>query len=144
MIFDSTNLFSDAQAITVSAASTNIIDLGLTQTPKHAKNALTRDIGKGKPIDVRIQVVETFLSTVTVTVGVQTCAVEGFGSGVVTVLSSPAVPVASLKAGYVFPIQWVPRGTLLQYLRLYYTVATTATAGKITAGFVFANEEIDI
>ena len=33
MIFDKQNLFSDAQAITADAASTNVIDLGPTGTP---------------------------------------------------------------------------------------------------------------
>lgn len=144
MIFDSTNLFSDAQAVTVTAASTNVIDLGATDTPKHAANAITRDIGKGRPIDLRIQVVETFATLTSVTVAVQTDTVEGFGSAV-TVLSSPAVPLATLVAGYVFPIQWVPRGTLSRYVRLNYTVVgTAATAGKLTAGFVFASEERDV
>lgn len=144
MIFDSTNLFSDAQAITDTAASTNVIDLGATDTPKHAVNAITRDLGKGRPIDLRIQVVEDFATLTSLKVGVQTDSAEGFGSAV-TVLESPAVVAASLLAGYVFPIQWVPRGTLSRYVRLYYTVAgTTATAGKVTAGFVFASEERDV
>lgn len=144
MIFDSTNLFSDAQAVTSSAASTNVIDLGATDTPKHAANAITRDIGKGRPIDLRIQVVTDFATLTSLTVAVQTDTVEAFSSAT-TVLESEAVPVASLVAGYVFPIQWVPRGTLERYVRLYYTVAgTAATAGAVTAGFVFDSEERDV
>lgn len=144
MIFDSTNLFSDAQAVTVTAASTNVIDLGATDIPKHAANAITRDMGKGRPIDLRIQVVESFAALTSLKVSVQTDTVEGFGSAV-TILESPAVALASLVAGYVFPIQWVPRGSVGRYLRLNYTVAgVAATAGKITAGMVFASDERDI
>lgn len=144
MIFDSTNLFSDAQAITDTAASTNVIDLGERDTPKYAANAITRDLGKGRPIDIRVQVVTAFATLTSLAVAVQTDDAENFGSAV-TVLSSPAVPVASLVAGYVFPIQWVPRGTVGRYLRLNYTVVgTTATAGAVTAGLVFASEERDI
>lgn len=144
MIFDSTNLFSDAQAITASAVSTNVIDLGATDTPKHAANAITRDLGKGRPIDLRIQVVTDFATLTSLVATVQTSVDEAFSSPV-NVLASPAVPVASLVAGYVFPIQWVPRGTLLRYVRLNYTVAgSNATAGAVTAGFVFASEERDV
>lgn len=144
MIFDSTNLFSDAQAVTASAASTNIIDLGVTDTPQHAVNAITRDIGKGRPIDMRVQVVTTFNTLTSIVVGIETDDNTGFSSAT-TVLSSPAVLLASLVAGYIFPLQWVPRGTLERYVRLYYTVAgTSATLGKITAGFVFGNDERDV
>ncbi|MGL4198041.1 MAG: Bbp16 family capsid cement protein, partial [Allorhizobium sp.] len=44
MIFDTTNLFSNAQAVTATAGSTNTIDLGPIAT------GVTRDIGKGTKI----------------------------------------------------------------------------------------------
>lgn len=144
MIFDSTNLFSDKQAITASAASTNVIDTGARDTPKHAVNAITRDLGKGKPIDMRVQVTTDFATLTSLTVTVETDDDEAFGSAD-TVLETQAIPVASLVAGYVFPIQVVPRGTLKRYVRLNYTVGgSNATAGAVTAGFVFANDEQDI
>lgn len=144
MIFDSTNLFSDDQAITASAASTNVIDLGATQTPKNAANALTRDIGKGTPIPLRIQVTTAFATLTSLTVSVQTDDNSGFSSAA-TVATTPAIAVASLVAGYVFPLTVVPRGTLERYVRLYYTVAgSSATAGTVFAGFTFANEERDV
>ena len=145
MIFDSTNLFSDDQAITASAVSTNVIDFGATQTPQHAANAITRDMGKGTPAHLRIQVTADFATLTSLAVAIQTCAVEGFGSGVATILSSPAVPVADLKAGYVFPLQIIPRGSVLRYMRLNYTVAgDNASAGTVLGGLVFGNEEMDI
>ena len=77
---------------------------------------------------------ETFATLTSLKVGVQVDNDVSFGSPK-TVVESPAVAAADLKAGYKFPIVWVPRGTDERYLRLYYTVAgSDATAGKITAG----------
>ena len=36
MLMDLQSMFSDKQAITVTAASTNVIDFGAAGTPKHA------------------------------------------------------------------------------------------------------------
>jgi hypothetical protein len=144
MIFDSTNLFSDSQAITASAVSDNVIDLGVTQTPKHAANAITRDIGKGTPIELRVQVTEDFATLTSLVASIQTSDDEAFTSPV-TVLSSPAVPAADLAAGYVFPLTMVPRGTMKRYVRMNYTVAgSDATAGAVLAGFTFANDQRDV
>lgn len=145
MIFDSTNLFSDAQAITDTAVSTNVIDFGVAQTPKHAANAITRDVGKGTKAKLRVQVVEDFATLTSLKVAVQVSDAENFGSGVVTLLETEAVPVADLDAGYVFRLESIPRGADKRYMRLNYTVAgTTATTGKVTAGLVFDNEERNI
>lgn len=144
MIFDSTNLFSDAQAVTASAVSTNVIDLGPTKTPQHGVKDITRDIGKGTPIYMRAQVVEAFATLTSLTLTLQTSVDEAFTSPQ-DVLASPAAVAASLLPGYVFPLTVVPRGTLLRYVRLSYTVGgANATAGAVTAGFVFGNEERDV
>jgi len=143
MIFDATNLFSDAQAVTASAASTNVIDLGAAQTPKHGAQAVTKDLGKGNPVGIRIQVVEDFATLTSLAVALQKDTVEGFGSPE-TVISLATVAAADLVAGYVFPLETLPRGADQRYLRLNYTVTgSNATAGKITAGLVFANEQLN-
>lgn len=59
MIFDATLLFSDAQAITADAASTNYIDLGATGVP-FGGVALARDIGPGTPIPISVTVGAAF------------------------------------------------------------------------------------
>lgn len=142
MIFDETNLFSDDQAITASAASTNHIDLGATGTPPYGANALDRDIGKGTPIPIRVQVTEDFATLTSLTVAIQVDDNNSFSSPV-TVMASQAIPVASLVAGYVFNMNYVPRGANERYLRLNYTVGgSNATAGAVIAGIVAANEEI--
>lgn len=150
MIFDSTNLFSDAQAITVTAVSTNVIDFGATDTPKYAANAITRDMGKGRPIEVVAQVVTAFTGETAqddenLTVSVQTATDEAFSSPVTIWTAPAAADGATLVAGYRIPIYFLPQN-VLRYVRLNYAVAGTAdfTAGAITAGFVFAAEERDV
>lgn len=135
MILDKENLFSDNQAITADAASTNIIDLGAPGTPVGGAAALTRDIGKGKPIDLLIQVTEDFDNLTSLDIEVQVDTVENFASP--TVVMQHNVALADLVAGYVCPLQVVPPGTNQRYMRLYYDVnGTNPTAGKITAGVV--------
>ena len=139
MIFDKLGLFSNAQAVTASAASTDIVDFGAPGTPIRAAAALSQDLGKSI-IPIRIQVVTTFLTLTSLTVSWQMDNDEGFGSPT-TVLASQAIPVATLIAGYVFNIQHVPLLSEERYGRLLYTVAgSNATAGAVTAGFVVANQ----
>lgn len=140
MIFDLTTLLSDAQAITASAASTNVIDLGTPGKVYGASVALTRDVGKGKPIPLLIQVIESFATLTSLTVTMQVDNDEAFGSPK-TVWSSGAIPVATLKAGFVIVPEYITRGTDERYMRLYYTVAgSNATTGKIAAGVTMGNQ----
>jgi hypothetical protein len=136
MIFDKTNLLSDAQAITVTAVSTNVIDLG------PIKSGIVRDIGKGKPIPLLIQVIEQFTAggAGTLTVALQVDNDEAFGSPK-TVWTSAAFALATLKPGFVVTPEWIPRGTDERYMRLSYTVGTgPMTAGKVTAGVTMGNQ----
>lgn len=141
MIFDSTNLFSDSQAITATAASTNVIDLGATGKVVGASANLVRDIGAGRPLPIRIQIVEAFNNLTSLTVALQTDDNSGFSSA--TTVESVVVPLADLTLGaYVNEIYYVPRGTNERYVRLNYTVTGTApTTGKVFAGFVLAHQE---
>lgn len=130
MIFDQQTLLSDNQAVTASAASTNVIDLGPIAT------GVVRDIGKGKPIPLRIQVTEAFATATSVAFALQVDDNEAFSSPK-TVWSTGAIAVADLVAGKVIVPEFIPRGTDERYMRLYYTVAgSNASAGKITAGVV--------
>lgn len=133
MHLDAQNLFSDAQALTATAVSTNHIDLGDTAQPVLSPAALKRDIGGNYDIPLLVQVVEDFADGTSVTVQVQVAAANSFASPKV-VASSPAIPVADLKAGYKFPVPVIPFGADQRYMRLNYVVVGTPTAGKITAG----------
>ncbi len=128
MILDKENLFSDDQAITASAASTNVVDLGVS-----------RDIGKGVPVPVLIQVTADFATLTSLTAEIETSDSEDFSSSD-TLATSGAIPAADLVAGYQFPMQYMPLGTK-RYVRVNYTVAgTNASAGTVTAGVVAAHQ----
>lgn len=142
MIFDHQSLFSDAQAITASAASSNVIDLGKSGRVYGNTVDLARDIGKGTLIPLLIQVVEAFAATGagTLTFSLEVDDNEAFASPK-TVWSSRAIGKAELVPGFVVVPEFVTRGTNERYMRLYYTVATgPMTAGKITAGVTMGNQ----
>ena len=120
MIHDAHNLFSDAQAVTSNAASTNLIDLGSA-----------RDIGVGENLYVVVTVDTTLADTgsnSTVTVDVQSDDNSSFSSNTTaqTCFIIPAVTVA----GSVFVAKLAPFTTAERYIRLFYTM----TNGDLSAG----------
>ena len=128
MILDAQNLFSTAQALTATAASTNVIDLGVA-----------RDIGTtgfAPAPSVVAQVITAMLSggssTLTITVQGSTD-----NSTFDDMVSTRAIPKASLTAGALFSVKMPPLQigqSLPRYLRLNYTVGTANfTDGTITA-----------
>lgn len=136
MIFDTKYIFSDKQAITADAASTNVIDLGTNGVPHGGIEALKRDIGKGSKIPLTIQVTEDFAALTSLTISVQSSDDTGFGT-FVTHGSTGSVDLADLKSGWQSGFDGIPHagtGEMGRYLRLYYDVTgANATAGKITA-----------
>lgn len=132
MIFDRQTLFSDAQAVTATAASTNTIDLGPIASGRK------RRVGFGEKIPVVIQVVEDFDTLTSLTIAVQES--DSASSGFADIATTGAIPVASLKAGYRASIDVIPRNQSKRFLRLNYTVTgTNASAGKVTAGVVLGD-----
>lgn len=140
MIFDKTLQLSDAQAITATAVSTNVIDQGAPGTVKNASVPLKMDLGKGHRIPFLVQVVEAFTAAGagTLTVQLQVDDNEAFASPK-TVAVSATLALADLIAGAQIFLDYLPRGTDERYIRLNYVVATgPMTAGKVTAGVVAA------
>lgn len=134
MIFDKQSLLSDAQAVTVTDVS-HVLDLGAAGTPPGGAAPLSRDLGHSR-VPLAVQVVESFAGLTSLAVALQAADEPGFAAPV-TVLQSAAVPVAELAAGYLFTLDWLPRGSDRRYLRLRYLVAGgPATAGRLTAGVV--------
>jgi len=127
MILDKQNLLSDDQAVTVTAASENIIDLGNDAAEIQALNE------KGK-LEVLAQVTEAFTGATNMKVGIQTSDSSTFSSAT-TLLETAEIAEASLVAGYQFKFGGLPVINE-QYLRLYYTVTGTHSAGTIVAGLV--------
>lgn len=125
--------FSNAQAITATAASTNVIDTGATGTVYMAAAALARDLGKGTSIPLSISVVQNFNNLTSLTIAYQVATDAAFTTPV-TVIQSPAYTLAQLNSGINLQPTEVPVNANLRYHRLYYTVAGTApTLGQITA-----------
>lgn len=141
MIFSAQQIFSDAQAITATAISTNVIDTGVRGTPYDAAAALNGDIGKGTPISILVQVVTTFNTLTSLTISIESDSVVGLSSSPVVAASTGAVPLASLVQGYQIPIQVLPNNITGRYLGIRYTVGgTNPTLGKITAGITLGNQ----
>lgn len=142
-IFSENLLLSDDQAVTASAASTNLIDLGAMGTVYGAAAALERDLGRGAPINFLIQATEaaTAVGAATVQFAIEVDDNASFSSAKV-VAQSAAVGKADLIAGWQWNVQYLPKGIDERYMRVYYTVTTgPLTAGKFTAGITMGNQD---
>lgn len=126
MIQDYMTRLSAQQAITVSAQSTNILDLDPL-----------KDKGKGEPVKLFCQVDEAFTAAgaATLTIAIRTDDNSGMSSPT-TLYTTVAIGKATLVAGYKVFVVDLPEGCE-RYLDAYFTVATgPMTAGKLTLGIV--------
>lgn len=118
-----------AQAITTTAASTNVIDAGATRSA-----SLGRDIGSGEPLylEVNITTTMTAAGAATLAIALQDSADNATFADVLTL---PPIAVAALTAGKTYYIP-LPAG-MRRYIRANYTVATgPMTAGALQASIV--------
>lgn len=135
MIFDKTLQFSDQQAITATAASTNAIDLLAMGTVPNAAAALDRDAFKSTKVPLLVQVTEAFNNLTSLKIDIELDSTETFTPDKTITLGT--FLLAELVAGFQIPWTLLPQGVDLQYMRLKYTVTGTApSTGKITAGVV--------
>lgn len=120
MIIDSQQLFSDAQALTGTAASTNLIDI-----------AQERRIGTGEPMAVVVSVDVALAGTSpTLAIAVQSDDNSGFSSAA-TITSSQTISSAAAGSKFVLPI---PSGLSTErYVRLNYTLGGTSPTVTVTA-----------
>jgi hypothetical protein len=141
MIVDNTLVYSDSQAITATAASTNIVDVGAAGTAFGAAAALARDIGKATEIPLYVSVTQAFNNLTSLKVSFQSDDDPAFGTANNTVAERTyAASELTLGARLPFPAE-IPEGTSGRYTRLNYTVTGTApTTGKIFAGVVAARQ----
>lgn len=138
-IFSAEQIFSDQQAITATAVSTNILDLGATGTPHKGKTALVRDIGKGTPVPILIQVTVAFNTLTSLLIEIEMATDAAFTTPIVRY--SELVLLADLVAGKQIFANVMPKGVDLRFVRCNYTVAgTDPTVGKITAGITMGNQ----
>ena len=139
MILSAQQIFSDDQAVTATAISTNVIDLGVAGTPYGAAAALNNDKGKGNKIPILCQVTTDFATLTSLTITVEVSAAAGLTTP--TVLFTQTIAVADLVAGKQISIDVLPNDATLRYLGVRYTVTgSNATAGNITAGISMGNQ----
>lgn len=129
MILDERNEFADATALNTGAAGDyvigDVIDLG----------AAGRDIGNGADLNFVVQVDTTATSGGAATLAISLATDDNASlSSPTKIVTSPAIPVASLVAGATLFRITVPAGTYERYIGIVQTTGTAAfTAGKINA-----------
>ena len=92
---------------------------------------LLHDIGRGRPVNLLIQVSTGMASSGSATVAVDFVnATSGTDLSVGTVVleSTPLIAIASLAQGYRFPLKTVPMKCLLRYVGLRYRNAVAAVS----------------
>lgn len=138
MIFSANSLLSDDQAITASAASTNVIDLGANGTPVGGSAALGYGSGEGTPVPFLVQVTAAFDNLTSLTIAVETDDNSGFSSA--TKLVEQTIALAALVAGKQIALPCLP-DQLERYVRVYYTVTGTNPAnGTVKAGITMGRQ----
>lgn len=129
MILDKENMLSYKQAITITAVSTNVIDLG----PNHWAKAS----GNDREIPLFIDINEPFTVAAgnpTLTIEIQSSNAEAFGSGVVT-HHTLTLALADLITTKRLPLNLALPADVLRYVRANYTVASGPfTAGQLSIG----------
>ncbi|NCH03924.1 hypothetical protein EHJ06_21620 [Cronobacter malonaticus] len=118
--------FSDGQAVTASAISTNVVDLN----PTFNYNTGV-DIGTGEDVYLVLQVdaAAAAAGAATVQITLESSASAGLTSSTVH-FTSPTYQLADLTANKTLTAVKLPSGTYLRYLGVRYTVGT----GPLTAG----------
>lgn len=133
-ILSAQELFSDNQAITGDAASTNVYDRLSPGAWVHAGGrAIVDDMGNSH-IPLFFQVTQDFNNLTNLQIRFEQDSTDGFGSP--TIIHSETIPAANLVAGRKFAVRCVPHDVTERYLRFFYNVTgTNPSQGRVTAGF---------
>jgi hypothetical protein len=122
MIRDAHNMYSNLQAVTVTADSTNILD-------QKAKGDAYASMW------LRIRVETAFASGTSIAVSLLTADDTAFSTNLTTFSILPATVTASLTGDTVLYQARLPQG-MRRYSKLVYTVVGTYTAGTINSELV--------
>lgn len=132
MIMDQQNLFSDAQAVTVTANSSNVIDT-LPSGGPNTKSGL----GDGQDISLFAQVgAAAFAGGTSLAIALVSADDAALTVNPIVHFTTPVIALAALTAKARLVGLDLPYGKYRRYLGLQYTVVGTMTAGAITAGLV--------
>ena len=122
MLIDTLNEYSDAQAITATADSTNIIDHGAVNNQP-----------VGEELYLFVKVVEAFNTLTSLTISLQSAATVALLGAAPVVAYSKNVPLPGLTLGAEVVRVRVPTG-ISRYSQVAYTVSgTNPTTGKLDA-----------
>lgn len=138
MYVDTQTEFSDAQAVTSTAISSNVIDLLSTTTGAATLTGLSpntiTDIGQGEDVYLVVQTAVAATDTgsdATLTVTLESDTAVGLASAPVVHFSTGALAFAAFSpAGTVLAMVKLPNADYKRYLGVRYTVAS----GPLTAG----------
>lgn len=136
-MLDAKTLFCEAQAVTASAATTDYLDLTNGATIKNAFRAATSAIDLPDEIAFAVYCTTTVAGGTSIAFSLQTDDNTGFSSAK-TLFSTAAIAVASLTQGQIVFVK-IPKaklGECERYLRGYFTVVGTPSAGAFTVGLV--------
>lgn len=139
MIIDTLVEFCNATALPTSTSSDSVLIGNVANINPVLKNTLV-DAGNGYPVYF-VLIVTTAVAGVsaTTTFNLATDSTANLATSRTNHITTPALPTATLAAGYTF-IQALPWGvTYEQYMGVWCTVATaTLTAGKVNAFLTMA------
>jgi len=138
MYLDTLLEFSDSQAVTVTANSTNIVDL-YSGSPQGQKNAL-RDVGTGDDLYLMVQVDTTFVGGTSITPSLQSATSADLLTSPVTHITLPTYTTAQLTAGITLASVRLPKDSYKRYLGVVWTAVGTYTAGALSA-FVTTDQQ---
>ena len=127
MITDQLLRVSPEQAVTVTAVSTDTVDL-----------LVARDIGEGETLTMNFAVTTAFAGGTSVKFEVISATNAALSTGVVVIGSSDAILTAALLLGTNTAVAFNPQiaSNGQRWLGARYTVSGTYSAGKVTADVV--------
>ena len=130
-MMDGELLFSDTQALTTTADSTNVVDLGAGID--HTNTATVLNAGESMKQQILNVVVTTaFAGGTNVQIALQDSADDSTFAATDPVIASGTITTANLTAGVVLLRVAIPP-ELRRYLKLVYTISGTHTAGAVSA-----------
>jgi hypothetical protein len=128
MILDKQLQFSDAQAVTATAISTNVVD-----TLPGANNPnLTQNLGGFQGAFLVVQTSAAFVGGTSIAISLESDSTANLATSPTIHYNSGAIPIASLGPTFYVAIP-LPYGAYEKFLGLRYTVVGTPTQGAFNA-----------
>lgn len=132
MLIDSRSRFAVPTALSTAGTTTGL------KFGEALDMSVARDLGEGHPIHLWIDITTAATSGGSATVGFQfvTADVEALTTNVEVVWQSPSIAVASLVAGYRFPLLSLPYYNYRRWIGLRQVIGTAALTAGAAEGFL--------